>query len=148
MVKSAYSNKLRNPLWQKKRLEILQRDNFTCRLCGEKETELHVHHDEYINGLQPWEYENYKLKTLCKHCHLITEYFKKTGDKVLVSIKTAYEDDYVQFYCLFQSKDLWDEESIIVVREVWLQEEQVTIRHEYSRDEIDIVSNLFKTNVL
>lgn len=69
MNKSEYSQKLRDPKWQKKRLEIMQRDNFTCRKCGSKDKTLHVHHVEYHNGNDPWEYpDNYYL-TLCFECH-------------------------------------------------------------------------------
>jgi len=32
MAKLSYSDTLKNPLWQKKRLEILSRDKFTCQL--------------------------------------------------------------------------------------------------------------------
>ena len=31
-----YSEKLKDPRWQKKRLEILERDNFRCQYCGDK----------------------------------------------------------------------------------------------------------------
>ena len=31
-----YSEQLKSPKWQKKRLEIMQRDKFTCQLCGDK----------------------------------------------------------------------------------------------------------------
>jgi hypothetical protein len=70
-----YSQKLRNPKWQKKRLEILQRDKFTCQLCLDTETELQIHHKEYEKGKEPWEYEPEQLTTLCRHCHnFVTEY--------------------------------------------------------------------------
>ena len=63
----SYSDKLKDPRWQKKRLEVLNRDNFTCKLCGDSETELHIHHVEYKG--EPWEQDLDKLDTLCKHCH-------------------------------------------------------------------------------
>jgi 5-methylcytosine-specific restriction endonuclease McrA len=63
-----YSEKLKDPRWQKKRLEILQRDNFTCCNCKRKDKELHVHHVVYIRGLDPWEYDQ-SLLTLCSECH-------------------------------------------------------------------------------
>ena len=53
---STYSDKLKSPKWQKKRLEILQRDNFTCFNCGDTERTLHVHHESYIKGKEPWDY--------------------------------------------------------------------------------------------
>lgn len=66
-----YSDLLRDPRWQKKRLEILQRDNFTCQHCKDTETELHVHHNQYKGN--PWEIECDNLVTLCKHCHYSIE---------------------------------------------------------------------------
>ena len=32
-----YSEKLRDPRWQKARLKVLERDNWTCVNCGETE---------------------------------------------------------------------------------------------------------------
>jgi 5-methylcytosine-specific restriction endonuclease McrA len=64
-----YSHKLKNPRWQRKRLEILSRDNWSCKNCGDCENELHVHHKEYISGYQPWEYPDEYYITLCKSCH-------------------------------------------------------------------------------
>lgn len=69
-----YSEKLKDPRWQKKRLEILKRDKFTCQLCGDKDTTLHVHHKSYGNN--PWESKNKNLITYCCHCHSIVEYYK------------------------------------------------------------------------
>ena len=63
-----YSEKLRDPRWQKKRLEILERDNWTCRVCLGKENTLHVHHIDYFRG-DPWETPANLLVTLCEECH-------------------------------------------------------------------------------
>lgn len=61
-------------MWQKKRLEILERDNFTCQSCFDTENELHVHHVHYLKDKKPYEYEEFWLTTLCKDCHkTITE---------------------------------------------------------------------------
>lgn len=64
-----YSEKLRDPRWQKKRLEILDRDNWTCQNCGDEKSTLHVHHLDYEKGLEPWDYEDEYLQTLCETCH-------------------------------------------------------------------------------
>lgn len=72
-----YADKLKHPNWQKKRLEILQRDNFCCRLCSDTETNLQVHHKQYIDGREPWEYPNEDLITYCEPCHHLVEYLKK-----------------------------------------------------------------------
>ena len=69
-----YSEKLKDPRWQRKRLEILQRDDWACCNCGAKTETLHVHHGYYERGLDPWEYRDDTLWTLCEGCHeLITE---------------------------------------------------------------------------
>jgi Zn finger protein HypA/HybF involved in hydrogenase expression len=64
-----YSELLKDPRWQRKRLEILQRDSFTCQSCMDSESTLHVHHKHYIKGRLPWEYEEHELVTLCESCH-------------------------------------------------------------------------------
>lgn len=65
----AVSNDYLDPRWQKKRLEILERDNFTCTECGDNESTLHVHHSHYKKGAKVWDYNNVSLFTLCENCH-------------------------------------------------------------------------------
>lgn len=69
MGNTSYSEKLRDPRWQKKRLDILNRDGFACTYCHDNTKTLHVHHLDYIRGAEPWEYENDYLLTLCEECH-------------------------------------------------------------------------------
>lgn len=66
---SKYGDLLKDPRWQRKRLEIFQRDCFTCLRCGSTTRTLHVHHTHYDSGLMPWEYPNDCLRTLCDLCH-------------------------------------------------------------------------------
>lgn len=59
-----------DPRWQKKRLEILSRDNFTCQCCGASDKTLHVHHVYYTKWAEgPWDYINEALISLCNECH-------------------------------------------------------------------------------
>ncbi len=64
---SNYSEKLKDPRWQKKRLEIFQRDNWTCKFCGDTKSMLMVHHFKYEGD--PWEVGNEHLATCCAKCH-------------------------------------------------------------------------------
>lgn len=73
---SEYSELLRNPFWQRKRLEIFQRDNYTCQVCQDQFTNLQVHHKYYIDGAMPWEYPDEALITLCELCHEKEEFLK------------------------------------------------------------------------
>lgn len=75
-TQKSYSDKLKDPKWQRKRLVIYGRDNFTCQLCNDDKTELAAHHKLYINGLDPWEYEDDLIVTVCKDCH---NYLYKKG---------------------------------------------------------------------
>lgn len=65
----SYAEKLKDPRWQKRRLQILERDSFTCAECLSKEKELHVHHRCYHSGKDPWDYVDSELISLCKPCH-------------------------------------------------------------------------------
>ena len=64
-----YQKKLKDPRWQKKRLEILERDEWTCQNCYDMESTLHIHHKVYNKGKEPWDIENDFLVTLCSECH-------------------------------------------------------------------------------
>ena len=66
-----YQEKLKDPRWQKKRLEIMQRDDFKCvRCCSDVDT-LTVHHKMYEKGKEPWEIKDKDLVTFCESCHSI-----------------------------------------------------------------------------
>lgn len=66
-----YSEKLKDPRWQKKRLEILNAANWKCEEvdCGRSDLPLEVHHCQYISGIEPWQYDRDLLIALCKPCH-------------------------------------------------------------------------------
>jgi len=63
-----YAEKLRLPQWQRKRLEILNRDNFQCCACDSRTKELQVHHLIYSKR-DPWDYPDHCYQTLCRDCH-------------------------------------------------------------------------------
>ena len=68
-IMSEYWKKLKDPRWQKKRLEVMERDEFTCRTCGSKAETLTVHHINYRKGVEPWGYDAGELVCLCEDCH-------------------------------------------------------------------------------
>lgn len=91
MAKQTYSEKLKDPRWQKKRLEILQRDEFMCQHCYDKNNTLHVHHKCYNAGKEPWDIESEKLITLCEDCHKKEpEIFNGYLDELDTYIKSNY----------------------------------------------------------
>lgn len=97
---TTYAEKLKDPRWQKKRLEILERDNWTCQYCGNKDTTLHVHHREYRDNLEPWEYPNIDLITLCELCHKKESLRKPFEDELIKQLrKDVSFDNLVYFIC-------------------------------------------------
>lgn len=66
---SSYSEKFKDPRWQKKRLEVLEAKNWSCENCGAKEETLHVHHGHYEKGRNPWDYKDFVFHVYCDVCH-------------------------------------------------------------------------------
>lgn len=92
MTKKTYAEKLKDPRWQKKRLEIMNRDNFTCQKCGDTKTTLVVHHFEYSG--EPWDVKNEGLITVCETCHKVIEVIKDLVDTKSSSFRlTHYDSD-------------------------------------------------------
>lgn len=87
---TAYQKKLLDPRWQKKRLDILNRDEFTCQGCGDDKKTLHVHHRIYSPGKDPWDISDRYLVTLCCDCHECeTEAIKNMKEDLLTSFAHA-----------------------------------------------------------
>jgi len=75
LMESEYSKKLKDVRWQKMRLTVFERDDWTCRawLCGRKEGREHytlqAHHRYYRRGAEPWDYAQESIITMCEECH-------------------------------------------------------------------------------
>lgn len=65
----SYSEKLKDPRWQKKRLKVFEYAQFRCQICGSKDKTLHVHHSYYTRGKEPWQYPTGSLICVCEKCH-------------------------------------------------------------------------------
>lgn len=68
-TKTSYQQQLDDPRWQKKRLEILERESFACQECKAKDKKLNVHHNYYDKGKMAWEYNETCYDVLCDDCH-------------------------------------------------------------------------------
>jgi 5-methylcytosine-specific restriction endonuclease McrA len=81
-MNTLYKEQLSLPQWRTKRSEILKRDFYKCRACGNTSS-LHVHHRQYHtekktgNYFPPWKYDNNYLITLCEKCHRVGHEFYK-----------------------------------------------------------------------
>lgn len=66
---SSFWELYKHPFWQKKRLEVMERESFQCEECKSKNETLNVHHSYYVRGRKPWEYPSEHLHCLCDECH-------------------------------------------------------------------------------
>ena len=81
-----YSEKLKDPRWQRKRLEIMGAADFKCEGCGAEDKTLHVHHGLYEKNFEPWEYDDSTLWCLCVDCHAEAEEFRQAAYAELARI--------------------------------------------------------------
>jgi len=97
----SYNEALKDPRWQKKRLEILERDEWTCQSCSCKHKTLHVHHKYYTDETrkEPWDILSSALVTLCQDCHddcemdeegHLIEFLYDTGANTTSDIESLY----------------------------------------------------------
>lgn len=106
-----YYNKLRSPHWQKKRLEIMHRDEFACISCGNKERTLNVHHKTYRKNADPWDYANENFITCCEFCHAAIH---NHIDQIKMNLKNEFQA--MVFACLSQVQDFDYLEKMNVMR--------------------------------
>ena len=93
----SYQEQLRHPKWQKKRLEILERDMWTCKTCGDTEATLTVHHKSYRKDdgkfVDVWDYNNNDLVTMCINCHSEEEIALKSLQKTsFIQLRDSCQD--------------------------------------------------------
>jgi|SRR6185503_856277 len=81
-----YLEKLRDPRWQRKRLEIMQRDEFMCQMCFDSENTLNVHHNYYKPNADPWNYPAEALVTLCESCHQDETENRRAEEQALLDV--------------------------------------------------------------
>lgn len=84
-----YLELLKDPRWQRKRLEVLNAANWRCLCCLDSETTLHVHHRWYERGRKPWEYGLDCLVSLCEKCH---EEATRDQEEAKVALRTIPEE--------------------------------------------------------
>ncbi len=101
MANKTYSEKLKDPRWQRLRLEVLNRDNFTCRYCGDTKSTLHVHHLYYSKGVEPWEYDDFALMTLCETCHELQHSMTNLEKFLFMCIVNRDKEEAVEFRMRF-----------------------------------------------
>jgi hypothetical protein len=96
---ASYWEQLKHPMWQKKRLEILQRFEFCCQKCYDTESTLHVHHKRYLKGRAPWEYDDDNFTVLCETCH---EDVTSENERIKAAVARCEPDFLHDLACLIE----------------------------------------------
>lgn len=92
-----YSEKLKDPRWQRCRLDTFERASWKCEECHIGTSTLTVHHVVYIKGRNPWEYRPDLLQCLCEPCHKHREeLFRKITDSIKIALKEFPTERLVQ----------------------------------------------------
>ena len=90
-----YKEQLLDPRWQKKRLSILERDDWRCRYCQSNKSTLVVHHLIYEHQFA-WEAEDDDLITLCEKCHKeYHETFAACEKIILTNLRKKLKDPFI-----------------------------------------------------
>lgn len=123
-----YAEKLKDPRWQKRRLEIMQRDNFTCCDCGETAKTLNVDHRVYRKGLEPWEYDDNDLWTLCEDCH---HFFTSARQRITDEVGHMNSFEIEQLEAFLAHRTICDEVTVVIDQHAltlprWAWNEMVT----------------------
>ena len=120
-----YSEKLKDPRWQKIRLKIFERDQWSCQICKDTGSTLKVHHKYYLQNKEPWEYPPEALITLCENCH--TEEWENRPEAeyaLLRTLKTKgfFAIDLQNFLKSFQKMPMIESSAIISLVYGWALE--------------------------
>ncbi len=92
-----YSELLKDPRWQKRKTEIMERDGMVCVFCdaGLGEKILQVHHKRYDYGKMPWEYNDTVLETLCEDCHRKQDALRKKAKALFAEAQTTVLPEFL-----------------------------------------------------
>lgn len=83
-TRTEYSDKLKDPRWQQRRLAIMDKRGWKCEscTCGVNDGRpFHVHHRYYVSGRSPWAYPDWAFVLLCEQRHSATHHVSKMTDE-------------------------------------------------------------------
>ncbi len=135
---TAYAEKLLDPRWQKRRLQIFDRDDWCCQICSNPELTLHVHHRWYEG--EPWEAPDEALVTLCAECHANeTESWDKEASNLIRELRRRQlnSSDVASLMCAFHTMAVTDHMDMVldaveaVLERPEVQQEVIRIRSEW-----------------
>jgi len=123
MSNQEYSEALKHPKWQKKRLQILELSKFGCNRCGDENKSLHVHHTIYRKNKKPWEYPDHEFMVLCDTCH---ERLHKMKQSLADSIAGQYSWEKIELFGYMSKMEAGD---IDVMRDFFQRHNEYAVHY-------------------
>ena len=116
-----YKEKFKDPRWQKKRLKILERDDWACQVCFDTESTLNVHHKYYKWKADPWDYPDDALISLCEECHLAEGYNRPIYEKKLLKNlkKKLLFNELSVLSSIFENIEFFHAEEVVMTALKW-----------------------------
>jgi len=87
-----YSEKLKDPRWQRLRLELMEAAGWMCQECGSLTKTLEIHHIVYLR-CDPWDYPRHLYQVLCCDCH---DERQELTDKAVGALRLAIAKVHTQ----------------------------------------------------
>ena len=106
---SEYYKLLKDPRWQKRRLEIFDNAHFACEECGDKNETLHAHHRYYEKNTDPWDYPDEAYVCLCETCHVRVHF---VTDEIKRQFRSFSVEAYEQVMGFVIARNHWAFESL------------------------------------
>lgn len=78
MRKLTYSEKLRDPMWLRRKADLIEGVK-CCELCLTENIPLEPHHRYYKSGTEPWDYPDHAFQVVCRGCHKILQGIMETA---------------------------------------------------------------------
>lgn len=86
---TTYREQLQHPLWQRKRLEVLEHFDFECCACGSNNKMLNVHHKRCRKDRPVWDYPLEMFEALCVDCHKVVHEHRDQIDELVAAFPSS-----------------------------------------------------------
>lgn len=137
MSNNSFWAQYRDPRWQRKRLEVMEEDDFKCACCGSQDKSLNVHHITYPKGRPIW--EAIGLVTLCEDCHRIQHH---VIDELKSAISRCDKESLKLLLEVSSLIDVDDTEALDAIR-MAIDAVRAKQRAEYNRIKLNEVEDVF-----
>lgn len=119
--KAWYLEQLKKKEWKEFSDKVKERASWKCEHCGAIDKPLDAHHEFYVSGRAPWQYNLEAMKCLCHKCHSkIHENMSKIditcANCACKIVNNNYKSINRKYYCL-ECLNMFTEEEKYILEE-------------------------------